>query len=228
MHDPRLTIESDTAQSSWLTIGLALLGCVIGYAAWNAQITPEKQEAITAATWLSALLVVGSLASLLFLEKKILTLDPATKELQLVAKGLFGTRTLLFPFSSITGVHVSRIGNSTKGIPSYWLRFTTQDGKNISTGRWSYDQQEMLDLAEKLSSMIGCATSEAGATLNPVTGMSVLAATLSAVVIYMLWYRFSIGPWCVAMWFGTAPPVIMGVVFLVVLTLLQCVPRLRR
>lgn len=29
---------------------------------------------------------------------------------------------------------------------------------------------------------------------------------------YVIWYRCHIGPWCPAMWGGTAPPVIMLVI----------------
>lgn len=41
----------------------------------------------------------------------------------------------------------------------------------------------------------------------------VICAGGGAVVFYVAWYGIRFGHFCPAMWFGTAPPVIMGVVF---------------
>ena len=36
-----------------------------------------------------------------------------------------------------------------------------------------------------------------------------------------LWFRLEIGPWCPAMWFGTAPPVILVAAFTLLLALFR-------
>lgn len=55
---------------------------------------------------------------------------------------------------------------------------------------------------------------KAGTTTNN------LIALASGVGVYAIWYLFNVGPWCPAMWFGTAPLLMIGVVFLAVRRLL--------
>ncbi len=52
------------------------------------------------------------------------------------------------------------------------------------------------------------------------TTTSNLLALASGVGAYAVWYRLNVGPWCPAMWFGTAPLLMIGVVFFTVRRLL--------
>jgi hypothetical protein len=58
-------------------------------------------------------------------------------------------------------------------------------------------------------------------TVDPASVGYVIAAALGAVVLYAAWFRFSVGPWCPAMWFGNAPPVFILAGFALLLGLLR-------
>lgn len=40
-----------------------------------------------------------------------------------------------------------------------------------------------------------------------------LLAIIGSILSYAIWYRMQVGPWCPAMWFGTAPPILMLVFY---------------
>ena len=50
--------------------------------------------------------------------------------------------------------------------------------------------------------------SEEDSTLPPLVANAISLG--AGVLIYVLWYWYEVGQFCVAMWFGTAPPVIIG------------------
>lgn len=41
------------------------------------------------------------------------------------------------------------------------------------------------------------------------SGARLAVAAVVGVFTWVVYYRFSVGPWCPAMWFGTAPPLVM-------------------
>ena len=45
-------------------------------------------------------------------------------------------------------------------------------------------------------------------------GLKLLIAFILGIAIYAIYYWFQFHQWCPAMWFGTAPPVVIGLVTL--------------
>ena len=124
----------------------------------------------------------------------------------------------LAPLLNIT--KLARLGSRSDGTPSFWLQIERAGGKVFSTGRWSTSETEIRRLAERLSAEIGCEC-RGGIPLSPASAGRVAAAAIGAVVLYAAWFRFSAGPWCPAMWFGTAPPVIVLATFALLLGLFR-------
>lgn len=49
---------------------------------------------------------------------------------------------------------------------------------------------------------------------------NLVALVGGGIAAYALWYRFNVGPWCIAMWFGSAPLLIIAVTFVAIRRLL--------
>ena len=86
------------------------------------------------------------------------------------------------------------------------------------TGRWSLDPAEINALAEQLAAAVGCGC-RLGAPRYPLAARHLPVALAGAAVLYALWFRLAVGPWCAAMWHGTAPPVFLLAGFAILLGL---------
>jgi hypothetical protein len=210
-------IESSSGKGGLLAVGSLLAGILF---LWLTSRIAVQDSNTTAAMWLGVLLAGVGLAGLIFDERIVTTVDPGKRCLRIDCRRRWGSVTLTVPFDEVGSVNVVRVGSHSDGTPSYWLQIERQGGRVHSTGRWSTNDAEIRRLAGRLAGEIGC-DCRGGNPLNPATATHVLAAAVGAVVLYAVWFRFSAGPWCPAMWFGTAPPVIILAGFALLLGLFR-------
>jgi hypothetical protein len=210
-------IESSSGKGLLLAVGSLFVGILF---IWLTSRITVQDSNTTAAMWLGVLLAGVGLAGLIFDERIVTTVDPEERCLRIDCRRRWGSISLTVPFDEVVSVNVARVGSHSDGTPSFWLQIERQGGKVHSTGRWSTNEAEIGRLAGRLAEEIGCEC-QGGNPLNPATAGHVIAAAIGAVVLYAAWFRFSAGPWCPAMWFGTAPPVFILAGFALLLGLFR-------
>ena len=210
-------IQSNTGKGLVMASGSLLVGLVF---IWLTCRIPTPDSNTAAAMWLGVLLVGAGLAAIILGEDVVTTVDPGQRCLRLDCRRRWGSVSLTVPFDDVVSVNVARVGSRSDGTPSFWLQIKCAGGKIHSTGRWSTNEGEIRRLAERLADEIGCQC-QGGYPLNPASAGHIIAAAIGAVVFYAAWFRFSVGPWCPAMWFGTAPPVFILTGFALLLGLFR-------
>jgi hypothetical protein len=215
-----LTIKSNAQQDLAIGIALAAVGIIL-------MILSRSQAGVSesglAAFWLGALLTSGSVGLIIWTEDVAVTVDTVQKRLLISRKSRFGKNKSAFRFAEIDHVGVSTVGKAGR-LQTYHLLIYLKGGKTVRTGRWSCDQSEIDSLSDEMAEAIGCCCRK-GLRIRPAGGGEIIVAAVGAVVVYAVWFRIQVGAWCPAMWFGTAPPVIMLLAFSVLLTILKRLPR---
>ena len=210
-------IKSSSQKGFVVAVGLLLLGVLF---LWLTCRIPVHDSNTAAAMWLGVLLVGVGLAAIVLTEEVLTTVDPEQRCLRIECRRRWGNVSVMVPFEEVESVNVSRVGSRRGGTPSFWLQIHRRGGKVFSTGWWSMTEAETRRMAERLSAAIGCEC-RGGVPMNPGSAGYVAAAAVGSVVFYVVWFRFSVGPWCPAMWFGTAPPTFILTGFALLLGLLR-------
>ena len=216
-------LTSSARKNGAVAVGSILVGALF---IWLTRNAAAGDETVAAARWLGVLLAVIGVSGLLFLEEVLTTVDKAGRRLLLDRRTRWNRSRTGIPFSHIDSVRVVKVGSSSDGTPSYWLQVLLKGGRSCATGVWSLDEAHVGRLAEQLAAEVGCgchreAADRTASALAPIAVLQIAVAALGALGSYALWYRLSVGPWCPAMWFGTAPPVFMLLAFSVLLALLR-------
>jgi hypothetical protein len=219
MRPTRWRITSNTRKTLALAAGSLLLGLLLVWLAGGARVGGSNA---TAAMWLGILLAALGVAAFVFAENLVVTVDTSERRLVIDRFTRWGNSRTLLPFVDVESIRVAKLGSGADGTPSYWLQVHCRRGEVYRTGRWSTDEAEINELAEQVADAVGCA-SRKGTPARPGTSVPLVtaAAALGAAALYALWYRLAVGPWCPAMWFGTAPPVIILLAFSVLLGFLR-------
>ncbi len=210
-------VRSSSGKGIAVSVACLLAGLLF---LWLTAKIPVHDSNTAAAMWLGVLLAGVGLAGLILAEEVVTTVDAARRCLQIDCNRRWGSRSITIPFDEVASVHVARVGSRSGGTPSFWLQIERQGGKVYSTGHWSTNEAGIRQLAERLATGIGCEC-RGGVPLSPASAGRVVAAIVGAVVLYAAWFRFSVGPWCPAMWFGTAPPVFILAGFALLLGLFR-------
>ena len=210
-------IKSSSRKGFAAAVGSLLVGLLFIWLTWR---LPAHDSNVTAAMWLGVLLVGLGLAAIILAEEVVTTVDPEQRSLRMDCKRRMGSVSVMLPFEEVESVNVARVGSCSDGTPSFWLQIQRQGGKVVSTGWWSLSEAEARRLAERLAAGIGCEC-RGGMPLGSASVGHVAAAAVGAVVLYAVWFRFSVGPWCPAMWFGPAAPVFVLAAFAVLLGLFR-------
>ncbi len=210
------TIESNKSKDlliAFISIAVGLL------AMWLVKNQSQGSTNALAGFWLGILLFGGGVVAFIFAEKVTVKLDLNHKRLMVLMRLPLGTDTLNVAFSEVDCVGVSRQGSS-KGYISYNLWIRLKNGKEIQTRRWSMDQSEILEVAERLAASLGCALNR-GAVPIPANAKKISIALIGAVGVYSVGFRVMAGPWCWAMWYGTLPPIAILFSFSAILLILR-------
>ncbi|MBI5547995.1 MAG: hypothetical protein HY901_29280 [Deltaproteobacteria bacterium] len=198
-------VTSNTGKTGAMAVGCVVVGVLF---LWLTRHAAVGDGDTAAAKWLGVLLAGIGLAGLLFMEEVVTTVDPAQRRLVIDRRMWWSRTQQVVPFNEIESVRVVKIGSRSDGTPSFWLQIERKHGRACATGRWSLSEAEIGQLAERLAAEVGCSR-QGGAPSAPAPAAAIhlIAAALGAVALYALWFRMRVGPWCPAMWFGTAPPV---------------------
>ena len=213
MSPPAWQIISNTVKTTAVSVGSLAVG--VGFI-WLTRRVPVGDTNGVAAMWLGVMLAGLGLAGLIFLEEVVTTVDSGRRILQIERRRRWGTVRSVVPFDDVRAVKVAKVGTRSDGTPSFWLQLERREGKMIGTGRWSANEAEMGRLAARLAAEIGCEC-ETGEPAPPASVGHIAAAVAGAVGLYAAWFRLSVGPWCEAMWYGTAPAVFILTAFAVLL-----------
>ncbi len=208
-----MRIESNTRKNIFLGIGVFLFGALM-LSLTRGRTDHSRDHQLLHIIGL-LFLFVGT-AVIVLHERVLILVSPHRKTLTMRKSSLRGRELRIIPFASIQSVDVITLGQTHKGTRSYHLNLTLKTGEKIRTGRSSRVGDEIHGIARELSDLVGL---EPNDTLRaPSTELApFLFALLGAVLVYGIWYRLSVGPWCRAMWFGTAPPVIMLLAFMAII-----------
>jgi hypothetical protein len=134
-------------------------------------------------------------------------------------KSLFSLGTEFIPYKKIQSVHAVRIGRR-EGLRTYHLIIRLKDGKKLAPGRWSKSPDEINDIAYELAKEIGCEVFDTPVYSMPNIQTAILAGA-GAVLVYVIWYRVTVGQICLAMWHGNAPVIFIPFGFALILCLLR-------
>ncbi|MFL5812296.1 MAG: hypothetical protein ACJ763_01865 [Bdellovibrionia bacterium] len=203
------TIQSNSKLLRGYLAGLGALGMAVIYLTRSrVQDSPNT----LAAYWLGILLLSVAVGTYLFFEDTIIRVDSSIRSLVILKKGRLTKSSSVVPYDEISAVQVATIGSAHRGVVTHHLVIQLKNGKRVTPGRFSTDQAEIIEVAQRLARETG---SECiiGRRLVPLTTPRYVLSAVGAVLVYVLWYRFKVGPWCPAMWYGSAPPVIIALSF---------------
>jgi hypothetical protein len=217
MATPAWQVTSNTSKSLAAAVGSLAVGLLF---IWLTRHARAGDTNAVAAMWLGVMLAAVGLAGLIFSEEIVVTVETAQRRLRIECRRRWGNVAVSVPFDDVGSVNVVRVGSRSDGTPTFWLQIERRDGKTFGTGRWSTKEAEMGRLAERLAAEIGCECQN-GNPAGPASVGHVAVSVLVAVALYAGWFRVSVGPWCEAMWYGTAPAVFILAMFAVVLGLVR-------
>lgn len=205
-------IHSNSRQDTVAAVGIAAVGAVF-MALTRSRVHDLNMQY---AYWLGILLLALGGAGLILQEKVSVLIFPSRRKLRVRSQNVFGQNMRTLEFIEVKQVRVVKLRAPRSKAPVYLLKMDLRNGQTLGTGRWSFSQTEIDELATRLASSIDC-PSELGPGPFPATATHVALAGAGAVLFYIAWYRMTTGQLCPAMWFGSAPPVIMLVSFVILL-----------
>ena len=215
--ESRWIIRSNEKNLNFYLILFGLLGTILILLVKN-----QKVESINvlSAYLLGAFLLSLSIGIFIFTEKISIQIDKKLRVLKFHKKSLFEVRNYTLKFEEIDSVQVVTIGRAHRGIISYHILILLKNGKREFPGRFSLVHSEIDLEAQKLADFIGCKFVSDGKN-NEIRGTQYFYAAIGSVLIYSIWYKSTVGPFCIAMWFGTAPVFIIGLSFLALVKVLR-------
>lgn len=201
-----MTIQSNRSKNVFLAIVLILIGALF---VWKLYAIVPLDSNQSAALWLGYLLLFIGAASLAFNEQVTTEFDRDRQQVRQHVKNIFESRTRYIPFAEIERLAVARIGRPSSKTEFYFITLVLKNGKCLNTGHWVLSRDAAHHLANEIAGLVGCAIND-GNLPNPAMNISNLAiAVLLGIGIYAAYYRKTVGPWCPAMWFGSAPALII-------------------
>ena len=211
-------IHSSTTKSQSVGLFATFLGIPFVFLTFR-HIKASVVDAYVAGFCMGVFLIGLGVYTLLFSENVTVIVDTERKRLMLQKKNRLSSKSLILGFGEIASVNVTQIGGY-RGPPTYHLNIEQKNGKIEKTGRWAFEQGEIVALAERLSFAAGCKFN-VGVILHPIDLNKIIYSGIGAVIVYAVWFRIWAGPLCPAMWHGSAPPLIIAIAFFSVLSILR-------
>jgi len=218
-----LIIYSNKKSSVWLGVLISILGLSILYL--TSRITNlNSNEA--AARGLGLLLFIIGIGAIVFVEDITTTIDPIKKTIDYQMTTRFSSSRRKILFSEVESVRVSRVGHhGSSRTPAYMTSLVLKSKENLRTGRWSILENEIQQLADEMSMMIGCERSGLPQINTSKDAQNFILSLILGVLTWVIYYRLKVGPLCPAMWGGTAPAIVILSSFLSFLHLLRHLSR---
>jgi len=171
-----------------------------------------------AAFWLG--LFIFLICAIALIEDSQTTVEVFTdkKYLRILKISRFTSKISKINFSDIDHIFVgSRV---RKNLETFYLALKLKNGKTIGTSKWSFNQDEIIQIAQQLAESIHCPV-EQSTYFYPLNTTRYLLSGAGSILIYAIWYKSQVGPFCSAMWFGSAPALIISFSFLFILSILR-------
>jgi hypothetical protein len=166
-------------------------------------------------TQLGQIFFVGSFLYYAFVDQISLEVDEKNSLVIFHRKNILERKLEKISFNEFKSIQVKKIGRTNDSIHSFHLVLKLKNDRSIFPGFVSTDISEISEIAEKLSVIMGCSF-EQPQLINQTHTRKTFFALLLSILIYAFWYRFKVGPWCPAMWGGSAPLVIITSVFFII------------
>lgn len=205
-----------------LSVVLIALGLFFIYLLKN-KVDPSSNE--TAAIWLGYLLFFLGLGSFLYDEKIETQIDPIRKKITHWSRNILGEEKSEINFSSVQKVLVRRVGKPSNYTEFYFLLLKLKNQKTLATGLFFSDKAAAYDKASEIAELIGCENSEANLPNENLNGLNLILAFALGIAVYAIYYKYLVGAWCNAMWFGAAPVLIIGISTIAIFRILRRVNR---
>lgn len=168
-----------------------------------------------AARGLGLLLFIIGVAAIIFIEDIVTMIDPTKKVIHYKVTTRFNSSQRTISFSDVESIRVSRLGNhGSSRTPAYMASLVLKSQEKLSTGRWSFLEDEIQQLADDLSATIGCERSGLPAIDTSKDVQNFILALILGILTWVIYYRIKIGPLCPAMWGGNAPTLVILFSFL--------------
>lgn len=201
-----MTIQTNRKRNFYLSITLALLG---SFFVWKMQGIASPNNNQLAALGLGYLLLVLCAAGIVLDEQILTEFDSERKQIRQKTKNLFQSQVRYIPYTDVERIGVARVGRPSNATEFYFLTLVLKNGDHVGTGHWVMSRENAYQQAQDIATRVGCSVNE-GRLPNSKMNLSNLAiALLTGFSVYAIYYRKSVGPWCPAMWFGSAPLVIV-------------------
>ena len=218
-----LIICSNKKSSLWLGVFISILGILILYLTSRSTDLNSNQAA---ARGLGLLLFILGVAAVIFVEDIKTTIDPIKKTIDYQMTTRFSSRRRKILFSEVESVRVSRVGHhGSSRTPAYMASLVLKSKEILRTGRWSILEDEIQQLADEISMMIGCERSGLPQINTSKEAQNFILSLILGILTWVIYYRLKIGPLCPAMWGGNAPAVVILSSFLSFLHLLRHLSR---
>ena len=196
----------------------------------------QQANGITLLQWAGVFFLGLALVIYSYALDTTVLVDPRNKLIRIFEQSRSSRNSKTIFFKDIEKIRVDRrkLGKDSDlfGVYSYHLLIGLEDEKHIDTGRSGIHESEIAELATKLGQAIGCDI-RLGPYEHPINSSlsfggikvnQIAVALAGAIVLYAIWFRVQVGPLCSAMWYGTAPPFVVGLGFLVILRILRRLP----
>lgn len=214
-HENFWVINSDKNKHQLLFtfgIGIGLLFIFLTYS----QINVSSNH--LAAFWLGLFILLICTIALIEDSQTTVEVFADKKYLRILKISRFTNKISKINFSEIDHVFVgTRI---RKNLETFYLAIKLKNGKTIGTSKWSFHQDEIIQLARRLAESIQCPV-EQSTYFFPLNATRYALSGAGSVLIYAIWYKSQVGPFCSAMWFGSAPALIISFSFLFILSILR-------
>ncbi len=205
----------ETQRSTQTSLGL-LLSAGGALFLWLPQRSGQFTDNALAAMGLGLLLLTVGLTALVAGGTRKVKADPIARVLSIETSSRFsGTQTRHILFGNVAAVIVARLTNDD--LVFYHTVIRLKSGGSESLRDLSLDANACASRASALARCIGCSEDANGVAEQRPFGFSALAQPVRVVValavgmlVWAVYYRASVGPFCPAMWFGSAPILIVA------------------
>ncbi len=213
-----MTIEGDVKKDELATLFIGLFGLGMTLAGLFLTTPPIL-------LWIGMLFLGGWVYSVISNFKQTITINPNSKNIKITKQTRFTNNDTIIPFDHIQSIEIIEYEMYSEDEPSptaFHLQLRTKDNTTYLMHKASKNAADLKPTADKIAQQIGCPSkTERSTPPKDLNIQHMIIAGISAVVIYILWYRLFTGQICPAMWAGSAPPIIILVVFIIVLRLLR-------
>lgn len=212
-----MVLESNHRKSQLMSVALILTGSLLLFLL-RSRVPLDSNE--LAAQYMGYLLIFIGGSALVMNERIKLEFRKESGLVLFSCTSIRGTKNEAIAYSNIDHVAISRIGRPRNRTVFYFLHLGLKSGERLPTGIFFSSAESAQTEANRIAELIGCKSQQI-ATAGDHRFSEFIIAFVIGLLSYVVYYRLTVGPPCKAMWFGTAPPVIIMLSTWIALTILR-------